>query len=475
MVNNGIQTTKRNWPGRWGTETQGTHCREGETGHNVQLDRKTEGRSRPQTVLAKLQRIAKQAADYPGSVFTTIAHLIDVDFLREAYHRTKKDASPGLDGVTAKEYSQHLDENLQDLYERMKSGRYKAPPVKRVWLEKEDNSKRAIGIPEFEDKVLQRAATMLLGAIYEQDFHDFSYGFREGRSAHQALHELREDCMGMNIGWIIDADISKFFDNLDRSKFREILKRRVNDGGILRLIGKWFNAGVVEGETLSHPDKGTVQGGVISPLLSNIFLHHVLDEWYVKAVKPRLQGRSFLIRFADDFVIGCELEEDAKRIMEVLPKRFAEFNLTIHPEKTTLVSFRKPGRKDQSKGNGTFDFLGFTHYWAKSRRGFWVIKRRTSKKRVRRTRKRLWVWCRNNRHTPFRDQFRILCQKIRGHFQYYGIRGNFQKLASIHRFAGKAWRYWLSRRGGKKRIPWDKFNQMLEKHPLPKPRIVHCI
>ena len=204
---------------------------------------------------------------------------------------------------------------------------------------------------------------MLLGAIYEQDFYDFSYGFRMGRNPHQAIGKLRELCGQLNTGWIVDADVSGFFDNLDHGLLRDIIKQRVNDGKVINFIGKWLNAGVLEGERLSYPEKGSPQGGVISPMISNIFLHHVLDEWYAQEVKPRLKGRSFLIRYEDDFTIGCEREDDARRVMVVLPKRFNRFDLTIHPEKTTPVDFRKPGgRKAPESGNGTFDFLGFAHY-----------------------------------------------------------------------------------------------------------------
>jgi group II intron reverse transcriptase/maturase len=409
-------------------------------------------------------------------VFSTIMHHVDVNFLREAYRRTRKDAAPGADGVTAEEYAENLEDNLQNLYERMRGGRYVAPPVRRAWLEKEDGSKRPIGVPQFEDKIVQRAVSMLLGAIYENDFYDFSYGFREGRNPHQAIGALREWCMKMNIGWIVDADVSGFFDNLDHGLLREIIERRVNDGGVLRYIGKWLNAGVLEGERLSYPKKGSPQGGVISPMLSNIFLHHVLDEWYEKEVKPRLKGRSFLIRFADDFIIGCEKEEDARKVMEVLPKRFNRFNLTIHPEKTTLVDFRKSDTKNETgSGNGTFDFLGFTHYWGKSRRGYWVIKRKTARKRLKRTISRIWQWCRNNRHEPLKEQYRILCTKLRGHYQYFGIRGNYRGLECILNEAIKAWRYWLSRRSSKSFIRWDKFQRILDRYPLPIPRIVHSI
>src|SRR5260370_863524 len=325
--------------------------------------------SRSATVSTKLQRIAEQARRYPAAVFTTLAHLMDVEFLREAYQRTRKDAAAGVDGVTAEQYSQNLDANLAALHEQLRSGRYYAPPVKRYWLEEDEGKRRPIGITAFEDKVAQRAVAMLMGAIYEQEFKGFSHGFREGHSAHQALREVRGLCLGLHINWIVDADVSAFFDSIDRKFLRNILKRRVNDGRIISLIGKWLNAGVLEDKSLSYPERGTPQGGVISPLLANIYLHEVLDEWFVRDAKPRMKGRVFLLRFADDFVIGCEQEADARTIIAVLPKRFARYLLTIHPEKTKLVQFGKPSRNSTGSGNGTFDFLGFTHYWARSRRG----------------------------------------------------------------------------------------------------------
>jgi len=431
---------------------------------------------RSPTVTPKLQRIAAQAARDPTRVFTTLAHLIDVDFLREAYHRPRKSSAPGIDGVTAKEYAEHLDENLHDLHERLRSGGYQAPPVERVWLDKADGGQRPIGKPTFEDKIVQRAVAMLLEAIYEQDFCDSSYGFRQGRSPHDALHALRERCMTEGIGWIVDADVSGYFDSIDGTRLREVLGKRVNDGRIMRLIGKWLHAGVMEEGVLTHPETGVPQGGVASPVLANIFLHHVLDEWFECEVRPRMQGRCFLIRYADDFVIGCEVEADARKIMDVLPKRFSRFGLRIHPTKTALRAFRKPEAREGSEdGNGTFDFLGLTHYWTRSRRGFWVIKRRTAGKRLRRTKKSLWRWCRTNRHAPLKYQYQMLCQKLRGHFLYYGIRGNFRLLEEVRRYAEKAWQYWLSRRGSKKAIGWEKFEKLLQTYVLPTPRIVHTI
>lgn len=431
---------------------------------------------RSPTVTTKLQRLAEQANHNPERVFTNLAHLIDVDFLREAYRRTSKSSAAGIDGVTAKLYAEHLDDNLHDLHDRLRRGRYQAAPVVRVWIEKEDGGQRPIGKPAFEEKIVQRAVAMLLEAIYEQDFSDSSYGFRPGRSPHQALHALRTHCMEEGIGWIVDADVSGYFDSIDRTRLREVLRRRVNDGRIMRLIGKWLRAGVMEEGVLHHPETGVVQGGVISPVLANIFLHHVLDEWFEREVQPRLKGRSFLTRFADDWIMGCELETDAQRLMAVLPKRFGRFGLSLHPEKTVLIRFRKPTtRKGSGDGNGTFDFLGLTHYWTRSRRGYWVIHRRTARKRLRRTKKALWRWCRANRHLPLKDQYWKLCQKLRGHFQYYGIRGHYRLLSEVRRHAEKAWRYWLSRRSHKSAISWEKFQKLKAVFGLPRPKIVHQI
>ena len=431
---------------------------------------------RAPTVTPKRQRIAAPAARARARVFTPLASLIDEDVLREASRHTSQSRAPGIDGVTAEAYAEHLDENLRDLHERLRSGRYQAAPVERVWIEKEDGSQRPIGKPAFEDKIVQRAVAMLLEAIYEQDFLDCSYGFRPGRSPHAARHELRERGLNEGRGWIVEADVSGYFDSIDRTCLREVLRKRVNDGSILRLIGKWLRAGVMEHGELTHPETGVVQGGVISPVLANIFLHHVLDEWFEREVQPRLKGRSFLTRFADDFVIGCELEADAQKIMGVLPKRFARFGLRIHPTKTTLVVFRKPkARQAAAHGNGTFEFLGFTHYWARTRRGFWVIKRRTARKRLRRAQQALWQWCRHNRHAPLQYQYRRLCVKLRGHFRYYGIRGNFPLLENVRRYAEKAWRYWLSRRSSKSAIDWEKFQKLLALYVLPTPKIIHNI
>jgi RNA-directed DNA polymerase len=428
--------------------------------------------SRSQTISTRLQQIAKQAEDYPQMVFTTLAHHLDGDLLREAYRRTRKDSSPGIDGITAKQYGESLEENLEDLYERLKTGRYKAPPVVRAWLEKDNGKRRPIGKPTFEDKVVQRAVVMLLEPIYEQVFHDFSHGFRKGRSQHQALKELRENLIDLRINWIVTADITGLFDNLDHELLRNLIKKRMNDGTLLRLIGKWLHAGVMEGDSIHHPEQGTPQGGVISPILSNIFLHYVLDEWFKREVRPRLKGRSFLIRWADDFIIGFEYKSDAERVMKVLPKRFERYKLSLHPDKTSLVLFSKPFTKEESKERGTFNFLGFTLYWGKGRKGYWVIKKRTARKRLSRFMKRIWQWCKDNLHEPIEEQYKILCSKLRGFYQYYGVRGNYKALEVVFEHTERAWRRWLSRRSRKGKV---LFETLRKTYPLPLPKIVHSI
>jgi group II intron reverse transcriptase/maturase len=412
--------------------------------------------------------------------FTSLNHHIDLEWLHEAYERTRKDGAVGVDGQTAEAYAANLQENLQSLLDRAKTGTYQAPPVRRVHIPKgTGGDTRPIGIPTFEDKVLQRAVVMVLEAIYEQDFYDGSYGFRPGRSAHDALQSLWEQTMRMGGGWILDVDIQKFFDTLDHAHLRALLQHRVRDGVLLRLIGKWLNAGVLENGNLSYPDAGSPQGGVISPALSNVFLHYVLDVWFEQMVQPNLKGRAFLIRYADDFVMGFANEEDARRVLDVLPKRFGKYGLTLHPDKTRLVPFRRPprrsGGKDSGRGSqpGTFDLLGFTHYWGLSLKGAWVVKRKTAKSRLTRALRTVAQWCRINRHQPIAEQHQTLSQKLRGHFAYYGITGNSKSLSRFGYEVTWIWRKWLSRRRRQGGYTWPQFNRLLKRYPLPPAVAVH--
>src|SRR5262245_4701408 len=307
------------------------------------------------SVSTKQERIAELAKQSSQMAFTSLAYLMDLDWLKEAYQRTRKDGAVGVDGVTAEDYERDLEGNLQRLLDRMKSGTYQAPPVRRVHIPKGGSTTetRPLGIPTLEDKVLQRAVVMVLEPIYERDFLDCSYGFRPGRSAHQALEFFRNQLMNYRGGWVLEVDIRKFFDHLDHSHLRTFLRLRVRDGVLLRLIDKWLKAGVMEDGSVSYPEAGTPQGGVVSPLLSNAFLHYVLDVWFEQAVKPLLRERAFLVRYADDFVMGFRDRRDAQRVLDVLPKRFGKYGLTVHPTKTKLVPFcPPPARAEEQNGPG---------------------------------------------------------------------------------------------------------------------------
>lgn len=439
------------------------------------------GTSSPKDVSTKLLRVEELARQAPQMVFTTLSHHMDVEFLKEAYRRTRKDGSVGVDGQTGAEYGEALEENLQDLLNRFKSGSYQAPPVRRAHIPKGDGSKtRPIGIPTFEDKVLQRSVVMVLEAVYEQDFMDCSYGFRPGRSAHQALEDLWKGLMDMGGGWVLEMDIEQFFDRMDRRHLRSFLDRRVRDGVLRRTIHKWLKAGVLEDGRMHRPETGTPQGGVVSPLLANIYLHEVLDRWFAEEILPRLEGKAFLIRYADDAVLVFKSERDARRVMEVLPKRFGKYGLTLHPEKTRLVRFQRPGkgRMTGPEGRGprhrSFDFLGFTHVWARSRKGNWVVKRRTASDRLRRSWKRIAVWCRSHRHQTVESQRKALAKKLIGHCAYYGITGNAHRLVVFRRELLRIWRYWLCRRS-QQPLTWQAFYRLQERYVLPPAHAIHSI
>ena len=333
-------------------------------------------------------------------------------------------------------------------------------------------------VPTLEDKILQRAVVMLLEPIYEQNFLDCSYGFRPRRSAHQALQSFRDQLMSCRGGYVLEVDIRKFFDNLDHGHLRTFLQHRVRDGVLLRLIGKWLKAGVMEDGSVSYPDSGSPQGGVVSPLLSNVFLHYVLDLWFEQDVKPRLRDRAFLIRFADDFVIGFRDGRDARRVMEVIPKRFGKYGLTIHPTKSRLIPFRPSSpwanddRGEPDEPTGTFDLLGFTHYWARSRKGYWVVKLKTAADRFSRALRSIDSWCRTHRHLPIQEQQQKLNAKLRGHYAYYGITGNSGALTRFLHEVGQRWRKWLNRRNRIRSMHWDKFCKLLRRYPLAPVRTV---
>jgi RNA-directed DNA polymerase len=430
-------------------------------------------------ICTKLERIAQLAKQIRDRPLRTLAHHMDLEWMREAYRRTRKDAAVGIDEVTSEQYAENLDENLTKLLDRAKSGTYRAAPVRRVHIPKGDGkTTRPIGIPTLEDKVLQRAVAMILQAVYEQEFLDCSYGFRPKRSAHQAVDELQTQLMRMKGGWVVEVDIKSFYDSVSRSLLMGMIRHRVVDGVLLRLIAKWLHAGVMEDGQLSYPELGTPQGGVISPILANIFLHEIMDVWFARDIRPRLRGRAMMVRYADDMAMAFEREDDARRVMAVLPKRFGKYGLTLHPDKTRLVAFQRPQARPK-QGNpgreepGVFDMLGFTLYWGLTRKGRWTIKLKTAKDRFRRAVKRVAAWCKKHRHDKVRTQWKGLCEKLRGHYAYYGITFNSKGLERYLEATKRIWHKWLNRRSQRNAMPWDRMNELLERYPLPRPRIVH--
>jgi RNA-directed DNA polymerase len=423
-----------------------------------------------------LSRLTELAKEDPTRRFYSIAHFLTPTALYEAFKELRKDASAGVDGTTYRDYQRELGENLQDLWKRMKSGRYQALPLRRIYIPKEDGKQRAISIPALEDKIVQSATVKLLNAIYEVDFLNGSYGSRPGRSAHQALDELNRILFYQPITKVLELDIKSYFDSIVRKPLMEFIERRVSDGSILRLIGKWINVGVIDEGRLLVTEHGVGQGQVVSPLLANIFLHHVLDQWFEDEVKPRLQGRAYLVRYVDDAVICFEKEEDAQKVLEVLDKRFSKYGLTLHPDKTRLVDF---GRAAFAKAKrtgvklGTFEFLGFSHVVERTRQGAYRPGVRTMKKRLKRGLKKIAQWCRTHRHDPVGEQQAALNAKLQGHYEYYGRSSNFRGIQRFYRMVRKTWRQWLNRRTRDTVLSWDTYDAFLKRHPLLNPRITH--
>lgn len=430
---------------------------------------------KPESVSTKQKRIAELAGTSPAMAFTSLNQYLDAEWLRYAYECTRKDGAVGADGQTAQDYAANLEQNLQSLLDRLKSGRYRAPPVRRHYIDKSDGGQRALGIPSFEDKVAQRAIVMLLEPIYEQDFRNCSFGFRSGRNAHQALEVIRRGILVQRARWVLEVDVRKYFDSIDHAKLREMLARRVTDGVVRRMIDKWLKAGVLEQGQLSFPGSGTPQGGVISPMLSNVFLHHVLDEWFATQVQPRLQGISALVRYCDDFVVLFACKDDAERVQAVLGKRLGRFGLQVHPEKTRLIDFRSPSERVgvQNALPTSFTFLGFLHIWGKTRAGKTTMWQRTAKDRLARTLRAINQQCRFMRSWPLADQQRRLSRMLEGHFAYFGITGNYRRLAAVVWQTRRIWRKWLSRRSWRSYVTWEQFLRLVATYPLPAPRIVH--
>jgi len=420
-----------------------------------------------------LQRVMERARRNPQERQFALAYLIDVDALRRSYHRLRNKAAVGVDGVTKAEYGQDLEANLQDLHARLKAMTYRHQPIRRVHIPKDKNRTRPIGISATEDKIVQDALREILEAIYEQDFLDCSYGFRPGRRPHDALRVLHQSGRKGEANMILEADIVYYFDSIDRPMLTGMLQERIADKSFMRLVGKCLHAGVLDGETFSRPDEGTVQGSILSPILGNIYLHHALDTWFEEDVKPRLKGKATLIRYADDVLATFELRDDAQRVMAVLGKRLGRFKLSLHPDKTRLIDFRRPPRRQTGgKGPDTFDFLGFTVYWRRNRQGRgWHMSWRTRKARLRRAINTVHELCRRQRHLPVPMQHQALRRRIQGHFNYFGVNDNQRSLGILRHHVRRSWYKWLKRRSQRSRLNWERFKDLMRDFPLPNPKV----
>ncbi len=425
----------------------------------------------------KLALISERARKEPKYQFTSLAHLLNEGFLRECYYRLGRDRASGIDGVSWKEYGEQLDENLNNLVARMKVKRYKPLPAKRVYIPKSEHEKRPLGLPALEDKIVQKGISRVLEAIYEVDFLNCSYGFRPERNCHQAINAVDKTIMTKPINYVIEADIKGYFDNVSHKWMMEFLQVRIKDPSFLLLIRRFLKAGYFEAGKIVATEQGTPQGGNLSPMLSNIFLHYVLDLWFEKKVRPQVRGACYLVRYADDFICMVQYADDARRIEQALRERFAKFDLELHPKKTRVISFGRYERqnaKRQNRGGNTFDFLGFTHYCGTSRKGKFIVGRKTSRKKFRMKCKDMNNWLRKIRNfKKAKEWWPILQAKLRGHYQYYGVSGNMRSLKRFYLLALRMTLKWLNRRSQRKSFNRGSFRVYLKHYPLPQPRIVH--
>jgi len=426
-----------------------------------------------------IQVIALKAKEDPKCKFTSLVHLLTEDFLKECFRELKKRKSPGIDGVTVNEYEEQLAENLADLVARLKVKQYKPQPVLRVYIPKPNGDKRPLGIPTVEDKIVQMALKKILEAIFEQDFIDTSYGFRPNRSCHDALEEIDKIIMTAPVNFVVDMDISKFFDTVNHKQLMECLKQRIVDSNLLQLISRFLKSGIMEEGVYCETDQGTPQGGVLSPVLANVYLHYALDFWFETEVIPQLTGYAHLVRYADDFVVCFEKEEEARAFGVELRQRMSKFGLTISEEKSKIIEFgrctcqraRKYGIKCE-----TFDFLGFTHFCDKTRKGKFKLGRKTSRKKFTQKMMDMNIWLKSIRNlVELKIWWKVLGLKLLGHYRYYGMSGNIRWLQNFYYQTVRLAFKWINRRSQRKSYNWDQFHRFIQFNPLPKPKIYHSL
>ena len=430
-----------------------------------------------ETMATKLDFISQRAVRYPMMEFDNIMHHMNGGALKAGFYGLGRNRAVGVDGVSWQEYEEQLDDNIEDVLGRMKRMGYRPKAVRRVYIPKENGDKRPLGILTMEDKMVQKAMVSIMEAIYEQDFHDCSYGFRPKRNCHQAVKAVSKLINDRPINHVIEADVKGFFDNVSHEKLMELIKIRITDKVFLRYIVRFLRSGCMEAGMLKKTRKGTPQGGNISPMLANIFLHYVLDEWFEREVKPGLKGHSHLIRYCDDFVIVAQNKAEADRILSEVRERFREYGMELNQEKTKVMSFgyweKENARKQQRKPN-TFDFLGFTHYCSRTRKGKFKVGRKTSAKRFSRMCHKIGIWLKSVRNmVKLKELWRILQMKLRGHYQYYGVSDNWLSVKMFYRAVLRLVYKWINRRSQKRSFNWEQFTEYLKRYPLPQPRIVH--
>ncbi len=429
------------------------------------------------TTELKLTLIAGHAKRDHNMQFTSLAHLLDREFLTQCFYSLARNKAKGVDNVGWKEYETNLMDNLDDLITRLKTKQYKPLPARRVYIPKDGKKKRPLGISAIENKIVEKGVKTILESIYEQDFSDRSYGFRPNLNCHQALNELDDQIMRNPINHIVEADITGFFDNVSHELLMNFLKIRIKDKSMLHLIRKFLKAGYVDDKLLVKTTKGTPQGSILSPILANVFLHYVLDKWFEQTVKNHIRGYCELIRYADDFVCVVQYADDAERIEKALQHRFNRFELELHPEKSRKFSFGRFERrnaKQQNRRANTFEFLGFTHFCDKTRRGYFKVGRKTSKKKFVKKCKDMTDWLKSVRNLAKpKEWWETLRSKLRGHFQYYGVSGNYKSIEAFYKHTIRVLHKWLNRRSQKHSMSWANFNKYLKCYPIPQPKIVH--
>lgn len=426
----------------------------------------------------KVAALISRARSIRNAPHKTLAHLIDKEWLKESWKNLRKGASYGIDAVSYQDYSSNLEDNLTILHKRLKGGRYNPAPVRRVHIPKPDGRTRPLGLPTIEDKVAQNAVSYVLSTIYEQEFLPISYGFRPGKSAHQAIEKVKASIAQGKVSWIVDADIESFFDSMNHEWLMKFINHKVADKRILSLIRKWLSAGIMEEGKITKASSGSPQGGVISPLLANIYLHYVLDLWVTKTVRKQIKGEMHSIRYADDVLFCFQYRQDAINFLNMLKTRFKKFDLKLSEEKTQLCRFGKYAKRDctiRGEKRATFNFLGFTLYNGISRQGKYMVGCRTQSRRLNAAMNKVTTWCKENRHQAIAWQARYLNAMLQGHYNYYGVTGNFKSVAAFYRHVVKVWRRYLSRRSQRAKIGWEKYMRILKTNPLKKAHLPHTI